>query len=245
VPHFTGDIDHPIEEFLQEYEELADIHGLSEAQKVTTVIQYIDNSQRHIWRSLAGFINQDWLDLCNQLHEEYVSPTTESKFSKQKFVKFVDKSAWKCIRDEANIISYHCQFNASSKVLLDTSRVTTFELNTIYWRGFHPDNQHALYECLIAKQPERQRGRTFEIKDIFKIARAIFSGDDDFLWQEPPPQQSSSDRSCTHDQRETDHDACASRHGQIHEPSPSELDDDIAIYSDHRRSSPHIETKSV
>ena len=37
VPHFSSDIDHPIEEFLQEYEELADIHGLTEAQKVTTV----------------------------------------------------------------------------------------------------------------------------------------------------------------------------------------------------------------
>ena len=245
APHFSGDIDHPIEEFLQEYEELVDIHGLTEAQKGTTVIRYVDTSQRHIWRSLPGFIDQDWIDLCDQLREEYVSPTAESKFSKQKLVKFVDKSARKRMRDEADVISYHRQFNASSKVLLDTGRVTTFELNAIYWRGFHPDDQRALHERLIAKQPERQRGRAFEIKDVFKIARAIFSGDDDFLWQEPPPRRSSPDRGRAHDQRETDRDARASGRGRTREPSPSESDDDIVTYSDHRRSSPRIETKSV
>ena len=87
---------------------------------MTTVIRYVDNSQRHIWKSLPGFIDQDWLDLCDQLCKEYMSPTAEGKFSKQKLVKFVDKSARKRMRDEADVISYHRQFNASSKVLLDT-----------------------------------------------------------------------------------------------------------------------------
>ena len=137
------------------------------------------------------------------------------------------------MRDEADVISYHRQFNASSKVLLDTGRVTTFKLNAIYWRGFHPDDQRALHERLIVKQPERQRGCAFEIKDVFKIARAIFSGDDDFLWQEPPPWRSSPDHGRTYDPQETDRDARASGCGQTCEPSPFS-DNDVATYSDHR-----------
>jgi len=38
VPHFSGKIEHPIKDFLEEYKELADNCGLSNLQKVETVI---------------------------------------------------------------------------------------------------------------------------------------------------------------------------------------------------------------
>jgi len=56
VPSFTGNISEPIEDFLQEYEELADSCGLRDMQKVETVIRYVDPSQHDLWRSLDGFI---------------------------------------------------------------------------------------------------------------------------------------------------------------------------------------------
>jgi len=38
VPHFTGEVEFPIQDFLEEYEELADKCGLTNFQKVETVI---------------------------------------------------------------------------------------------------------------------------------------------------------------------------------------------------------------
>ena len=35
--------------------------------------------------------------------------------------------------------------------------------------------------------PNKLQGQAFDLKDVFNIARAIFSGDDDFLLQEPLP----------------------------------------------------------
>jgi len=81
------------------------------------------------------------------------------------------------------------------KILLDSSRVTQGEYNTIFWRGFHRNDRQALCKHLIAKQPNRPMGQAFDIQDVLNIARAVFLGDDDFISQEPPPQRDNID--CT------------------------------------------------
>jgi hypothetical protein len=48
APYFSGEVHDPIEEFLQEYEELADSNGLTRRQKVETIIRYVNPSQRDI-----------------------------------------------------------------------------------------------------------------------------------------------------------------------------------------------------
>src|SRR5260221_12901587 len=87
-------------DFLEEYEELADKCGLSNLQKVETIIRYVDRSQRHIWQSLPGYINRNWDDFCDDLCEEYVNPSAESQFSRQKLAEFANKYARRCMNDE-------------------------------------------------------------------------------------------------------------------------------------------------
>jgi hypothetical protein len=82
APRFSGKIDIPIEDFLKEYEELADGCGLTQCQKVEMVLWYVDTSQHHIWISLPGFVARDWDDLCRELHKEYISPSTQGQYSK-------------------------------------------------------------------------------------------------------------------------------------------------------------------
>ena len=187
APCFTGNINQPIEDFLEEYEELADKCSLTSQQKVETVIQYVDRSQRHVWQNLPGYLARNWLDLCDKLCDEYVSPTPEGQFSRQKLIDFAAKYAWKRMGDKTDVINYQRQFNNQSKVLLSTGRITVSERNTIFWCGFHSEDQCALYERLIAMHPNMPRGQAFDLKDVFNIAQAIFSGDDNFLLQEPSP----------------------------------------------------------
>jgi len=187
APRFTGNVDQPIEDFLEEYKELADKCGLTSLQKVETVIRYVDRSQHHVWQNLPGYIAHDWLDFRDELCDEYVSPTPEGQFSRQKLIDFAAKYARKRMGDETDVINYQRQFNNQSKVLLGTGRITVGEHNAIFWRGFHPEDQRALRERLIAMHPNMPQGQAFDLKDIFNIARAIFSGDDDFLLQEPSP----------------------------------------------------------
>jgi hypothetical protein len=186
APCFLGDIEQPIEDFLEEYKRLTDRYGLTSPQKVETVIQYVDRSQRHIWQHLLGFLNCDWDAFCDELRKEYVTPTPEGQYSRQKLIEFANTYAQKRMGDETDIINYQRQFNVQSKVLLNSGRMTERECNTIFWQGFHPNDQQALHKHLIAMHPSKPTGEAFDLKDIFNVAQAIFSGDDDFLLQEPP-----------------------------------------------------------
>jgi len=106
APRFTGNVNQPIEDFLEEYEELVDKCSLTSQQKVETVIWYVNRSQCHVWQNLPGYITCNWLDLCNELCDEYVSPTPEGQFSRQKLIDFTAKYTWKRMGDETDVINY-------------------------------------------------------------------------------------------------------------------------------------------
>jgi len=137
--HFSGEIEHPIEDFLEEYKELADNCRLSNLQKVETVIRYVDRSQCHIWQSLPGYINRNWDDFRNDLCEEHITPSAENQFSRQKLAEFTNKYAQRRMNDETDVINYQRQFNNLAKVLVKSGRVTEREHNTTFWCSFHPD----------------------------------------------------------------------------------------------------------
>ena len=242
APHFLGEIEHPIEDFLEEYEELADSCGLSNLQKVETIIRYVDHSQRHIWQSLPGYINRKWDDFRDDLCKEYVTPSAENQFSRQKLAEFANKYAQRRMNDKTDVINYQRQFNNHAKVLVKSGRITERECNTTFWRGFHPDDQKALHERLIAKHPDQPRGQAFDHKDVLRTARAVFSGDDDFILQEPPPRHYQSDRArerrterSSRNHRESNRDERAYRRERARDP-PSfdrqESGDEEALSSD-------------
>jgi hypothetical protein len=203
APSFSGDIDETIEDFLQEYEELADSCNLTNRQKVETIIRYVDPSQRDLWKSLQGFIDHDWDDLCRDLCHEYVNPTPQGRYSKQKLLDLTNRSSGARMEDEGDVIRYYRAFNLLSKPLLDAGRITTGERNAAFLLGFHPEDVKALRERLIAKKPDTLKGRTFDIKDVLDTTRAIFSGDDDLFL---PPTRASrhKDKSPEEEEKELD-----------------------------------------
>ena len=226
------------------------------------MIQYVNTTQRHIWTSLPGFVRHNWDDLCHELCKEYISPTAQGQFSKQKLVELTNRSAHLPMEEETDIINYQRDFNTLSKPLLEAGRITAGERNAFFWHGFHSDDQKALRERLIAKQPDRPKGQAFDFQDVLDTAIAIFSGDDDLLFQEPPPQRYETDRAR---ERRTGHtaqssrlsrDGRAARRERYREPSPfkdQESDDQEALGPEnydypnwgHRHSLPRVETRSV
>ena len=236
--------------------------GLTNFQKVETVIQYVDRSQCHIWQSLPGYINRDWDNFCDDLGEEYVNPSAKGQCSRQKLAELTNRYARKRMDDETDIIHYYRKFHTLAKTLIDSGRITKHEYNVTFWHGFHPEDQKFLLVHLIAKHLNQPRGQAFDYKDILDTARAVFSGDNDFLLQEPPSRHYQSDcvrdqrmERSSRDQREYNHNKRAYRRGHAHNPPPSDCqvsDDEEALSSDEepcpsqgRRHLPHVEMKIV
>jgi len=191
APRFSGQVDDLIEDFLNEYEELADSCGLSAKQKVETIVRYIPVHLRDLWRSLNGYLMHSWVDLRLALKEIYDDTSTLSRHSEQKLADFVRYSSKARMNDEEDVLQYYRWFLIFSKPLLNSHHMTTGKCDKAFWHGFHPRDRAEMYAHLVAKKPDQPAGLHFDVLNIYKVARATFSGDHllglelDNPWDEP------------------------------------------------------------
>ena len=71
APYFSGKFGDPIEDFLVQYEELANCCGLTDREKVRIVTRYIPLSLHYFWMSLDGYKARNWTDLRRELKDAY------------------------------------------------------------------------------------------------------------------------------------------------------------------------------
>jgi hypothetical protein len=166
VPYFSGEGGESLDDFLCEYEELADGHGLTECQKVDWVIRYMACSQQDLWKSMEGFMISDWNDLCNELRGTYLEAPLEHRYSKRKLSDFVNRTSKVRISEEKDVLDYYQQFCLLSKILVDTCHLDTEGRNKYFWLGFHQEDREALKERLFAKFPDHPPGSYFNYKEV-------------------------------------------------------------------------------
>ncbi|KAN0118727.1 hypothetical protein V8E52_004838 [Russula decolorans] len=191
APHFSGQVGDPIEDFLREYEEFADSCSLTDRQKAETVIRYIPLFLRDFWKSQNGYAAGDWTGLKRELLDIYDDTSAHSRHSRQKLVEFVRRSVKLHMRDEEDVQNYYRQSIVLSKPLLDSHHLTIDERNKAFWLGFHNRDRNKMYARLIANNPYQPAREHFDYLDVYKVARATFSGDhlldldEDDPWEEP------------------------------------------------------------
>jgi hypothetical protein len=220
APYFSGEGGELLNDFLCEYEELADGHGLTERQKVDWVIRYMAYSQQDLWKSMEGFVVSNWSDLCNELCGTYLEAPLEHRYSKRKLSDFINRMSKVRISEEKDVLDYYRQFCLLSKILVDTRCLDTEGCNKYFWLGFHQEDHEALKERLFAKFPDQPPGTYFDYKEVLRMAQIIFAYHED----EPgvgAPQSSTRRRnalalpkSCDVDTQRSDCDRCASRRDQ-------------------------------
>ncbi len=171
---FTGEGGDSLDNFLCKYEELANGHGLTEQQKVDWVIQYIDRSQRNLWKSLDSYMALDWVDLCNELQGMYLETPLERKYSKCKLSDFMNQTSKVRISEEKDVLDYFRQFNLLSKLLVNLCQLDIEGRNKYFWLGFHTEDREALKERLFAKFPDHPPGSYFDYKEVLRTAWIIF-----------------------------------------------------------------------
>ncbi|KAH9024397.1 hypothetical protein EDB84DRAFT_1273924 [Lactarius hengduanensis] len=110
VPRFLGQDDEILEEFLQEYGDLADGNGLSERQKVETILRYVPRSLQKLWSTLPGYRSVRWRHFRAQLEELYPDIAARTRCTCQGLTQFVELSARNRIREEKDVLRYYRNF---------------------------------------------------------------------------------------------------------------------------------------
>src|SRR5258708_7357934 len=178
APHYSGSVDDSMEDFLREFEELANSCGLTNHQKVETVTCYTTSALREFWKSLDGYVALDWRDLKRELLELYAGTSALRRHSEQQLRGFVRASAKSRMRSEADVVHYYRQFIILSKPLLDSQRLTPGARNKFFWRGFHKSDRAEMHTRLIAEHPRQPTDVYFGYLDVFEVARAILGSHD-------------------------------------------------------------------
>ncbi|KAH9159204.1 hypothetical protein EDB89DRAFT_2237255 [Lactarius sanguifluus] len=144
APFFSGRVGDPLDEFLQEYEELATTFALTPQQKVETVLRYIPQDLRDLWKILDGYATHDWALFRQSLERIYEGTTAQSRHSKQKLYDFAHYNSRTRMRDEEDVIHYYRQFLVFCQPLIEDHRITTDESDYAFWYGFHPEDRDKL-----------------------------------------------------------------------------------------------------
>ncbi|KAH9048591.1 hypothetical protein EDB84DRAFT_1573933 [Lactarius hengduanensis] len=163
APYFSGRRNDPIVDFLFEY----DInHGLSDSQKVETIVHYIAPSMRNFWKTLDGYSTGDWATFKSTLESLYPD-TSAKRYTKRALQEFVDNYAkTQRMRDEDDVMSYYRDFLALSKPLSNKQRISDEERSFEFFQGFHPDDRRLLAFRLLATKPDHPIGVPHDLEDL-------------------------------------------------------------------------------
>ena len=106
-----------LDNFLREYEELADSNGLTTRQKVETIIRYVAVSHRDYWMVADGYATHDWNDFCRALQRTYLDVSAKGKYTQDKLRDFTKESCKHRQCEEEDILQYYRRFQCYAQVL--------------------------------------------------------------------------------------------------------------------------------
>ncbi len=104
APFFSGHVGDPLDDFLHEFEELAISCALTDQQKIETIICYIPNDLRDLWKILDSYATHDWVLFRQLLEWTYETTSAQSRYSKQKLYDFIHYNSRMCMCDGEDIM---------------------------------------------------------------------------------------------------------------------------------------------
>ena len=137
APHFSGDEDELVSEFLQEYEDLADGCRLNPVQKVETILRYIPRPLQHLWKTRPGYQARDWDYFKADIENLHPDVETFSHHTEQGLETFRKLSAKSRIHNEAEVMKYYRNFLTIADPLLTSHCISNNEYNSAFFKGFH------------------------------------------------------------------------------------------------------------
>ena len=176
APGFSDEDGEILSESLREYEDLTGGNGLMEKQKVETILRYVPGSVRNFWLTRPGYAPANWHNFHAQLRS-YPGVAVRTRSTRQVLTEFLELSAESLIRDENDIMKYYRGFLVIALPLLKDGKITNYDFNAEFFKGFHADDQDMLADQVFKINPLYSANEPFEVQDVVSAARRYFAND--------------------------------------------------------------------
>jgi len=169
APEFDLQNSEKLKEFLEEFEELAERHGLTTKEKTKMVVKYVDKETKKFWKRLEGY-GDDYVILKRKIMGVYSKTLLEDKPTVAELVKLVKKSAKGSIEDEKNLNTYYRKFWIVAADLVEADVINKKQHDEYFWKGLPQELRYAISNRLEARDPD------FESDQIPEVEKAIEAG---------------------------------------------------------------------
>jgi hypothetical protein len=178
APRFSDQDGEILSKFLREYEDLADRNGLTEKQKVKTILRYVSRSVKTLWLYVPGYAPANWRRFCTELERLYPDIAAQTRCTRQGLTEFLELSAESLIRDENDVMTYYWNFLTIAQPLLKANKLTNHDFNAEFFKGFHADDQDILANQVFFNiNPRHPPHEPFEVEDVVSAACRYFASD--------------------------------------------------------------------
>ncbi|KAJ3737839.1 hypothetical protein DFJ43DRAFT_978461, partial [Lentinula guzmanii] len=123
---FTGEAQ-DLKDFIEEFEDCANVQELTDEEKVKMVIKYTDRETMRYWKTLDAYARKNWGALKKDLLEAYPGAEKGHRFSVLGLRKLAQRQARKRIASENDLVKYYQQFQVMSTALKADNKLTDNE----------------------------------------------------------------------------------------------------------------------
>src|SRR6266481_7867192 len=179
APHFNPACPSTLQDYLYDYELLAEATQLTPAEQLAKCTQYLERSIRMDWETLPKFqaTPPNWKAFKAALFRDYPD-AQEPEPSSAELNKFIEEHSHRNISSLPKFASFNRRFRRITYRLLASNCVCLLEVQKAYTKSIHPELGQLIHIYLVTEKVPHIRGEPYTVEQVREAAEYIFKGSD-------------------------------------------------------------------
>jgi hypothetical protein len=177
APKFEGTVP-SLNHFFSDFEYLANISQLTEAQKKCNIVRYLSTEDADFWTQQPQWADASatWNDFKNAIRKAYPGsePTERNRISDMDALIGVTQRI--SIRNLTEFSDFNRKFCTIVEYLSSQSHIGNREISTNFLRALLADLQHKIMFCIQVSDPNRHVDDPHTLKSLFDAGVHILKG---------------------------------------------------------------------
>ena len=172
APDFDSRNPEELQEFLEEFEELAKRCRLIMREKAKIVVKYVDRETRRFWTRLEGY-GDDYAKLKKKIMGAYSKNFLEDELAMTELIKLVKKSAKGTIENKEDLDTYYRKFRNIAADLVEEDIINKRQQDKYFWKELPQELRYAISDCLENQDPDFKDYEVLEAKVVMKAGHFV------------------------------------------------------------------------
>jgi len=172
APEFDLQNPEELKKFLEEFEKLAERHGLMTKEKTKMVVKYVDKETKKFWKRLERY-RDDYIMLKRKIIGAYSKTLLEDKLTVAELVKLVKKSVKGSIEDEKDLDTYYRKFWIVATDLVEADFINKKQHDEYFWKKLPRELRYAISNHLEAQDSDFESDQVPEVEKVMEAGHFV------------------------------------------------------------------------